>query len=953
MAKKVDIPIDNNIIKVPIEEAMPDNYLPYAVEVAKDRALPDVRDGLKPVHRRILYGSYLLKAFPDKPYYKSARIVGDILGKFHPHGDSSVYDAMVILAQDFTTRKTLIDGQGNYGSIDGDSAAAMRYTEARLTPIALEMLKDIDKNTVDMMENYSASELEPTVLPARYPNLLVNGVFGIAVGLATNIPPHNLGEVIDAALAFIDNKEITTKELMQLIKGPDLPTGGVLIGKDSLFSAYENGTGKVTLRAKTNIEKLENGRLGIAITEFPYRKNKAKLLQTISEMTADKKHSKALEGIIDIRDESDRTGIRAVIELKKAVDDDGAQKILKYLLKKTELQINLPFNMVALANGKPETLSLKAILYHYINHQKDVVTRRTRRELEIAEKRFHIVEGFIKAINILDEVISTIRESKSKSNAEENLVNKFGFTNIQAVAILELMLYRLTGLEIKVFEKEYKELEILIKKLKKILNDEKELLKVIKKELLEIKDKHGDDRKTEIIDDDSEAKIDVEELIIVEDVVITLSQEGYIKRIPLKNYIRTSGKAEDIDYREGDFLKETIHSNTQDTFIVFTNKGNMYQCKVNDIPEAKYKEKGVRCDTLIKTLSLDNEKIIKGFSISNFSEVKNFVFITSKGNIKKTSLSKFITAYSKIVALKLKEDEMLVDIALFNKDREEKFVNLVTSELSITLEEKYLEETERAVAPVSLINLPETDVIKSVAYVENYEFKDFVIQLSPKGILKVKNNISKNDNLALLVNSTTKVLLFNSSGSVLKLDALLFQNVIDSVDLKSKYPSFFKENDIIVGCLKLTDDCNESIFFTTKKGYVKRTNILEFNGEYSITQGYKFKSEDDRVIGVSCSKNIDEDRLLLITEKSMIIKFQLSQVSEMGKIASGVIGISLKDGDNVIYSRIIDNEININLYTKNKEEFNINTNTLPSQNRGGRGKLLFICKEEDYINKIK
>ena len=554
MAKKVNnnIPKDNNIIPVLLEEAMPDNYLPYAVEVAKERALPDVRDGLKPVHRRILYGAYLLKAFPDRPYYKSARIVGDILGKFHPHGDSSVYDALTILAQDFSTREPLIDGHGNWGSIDGDSAAAMRYTEARLTPIAMDMLKDIDKDTVDMVPNYSDSELEPRVLPSRYPNLLVNGSFGIAVGLATNIPPHNLGEVTDGVLAYIDNPEITTKELMNYIKGPDLPTGGVLIGKNSMISAYETGEGKVTCRAKTSIEKLENGRLGIVITEFPYRRNKAKLLQTISEMTGDKRHQKALEAITDIRDESDRSGIRAVIELKKAADEATADKILKYLFKKTDLQCNISFNMVALADGKPETMGLKTILGHYINHQKEIVTRRTRKELEIAEKRFHIVEGFIKAINILDEVIATIRESKSKKDAGENLISKFGFTEAQATAILELMLYRLTGLEINVFQKEYKELERQIKKFKKILAEEKELLKVVKLELKEITDKYRNPRRTQIVEDDSEAKIDLEELIVVEDVMLTISKDGFIKRIPYKNYIRANAEPSEIEYREGD-----------------------------------------------------------------------------------------------------------------------------------------------------------------------------------------------------------------------------------------------------------------------------------------------------------------------------------------------------------------------------------------------------------------
>ena len=551
MAKKnIEIPKDNNIIRMPLEEVMPDNYLPYAVEVAKDRALPDVRDGLKPVHRRILYGAYMLKAFPDKPYYKSARIVGDILGKYHPHGDSSVYDAMVILAQNFSTRAPLIDGHGNWGSIDGDGAAAMRYTEARLSSISMEMLRDIEKNVVDMVPNYSDSEMEPKVLPARYPNLLVNGTFGIAVGLSTNIPPHNLREVIDGTLAYIDNNEITTRELMNYIKGPDLPTGGVLIGEKTLLSAYETGEGKVTLRAKAKIETLENGRLGIVITEFPYRRNKARILQTISDMTGDKRHAKALDGIVDIRDESDRTGIRAVIEFKKAVDHDMADKVLKYLYKKTDLQGNISFNMVALADGKPETMGLKTIISHYVNHQKDVVTRRTKRELEVAEKRFHIVEGFIKAIGIMDEVIATIRASKSKKDAHENLVSKFGFTDLQAEAILELMLYRLTGLEIKVFQKEHKELSKKIKALRKILENESVLLGVIKDELKEVAEVYGDERRTALIEDESEAKIDLEELIVAEDVMVTLSNEGFIKKIPLKTYNRSNVDENEIEYRE-------------------------------------------------------------------------------------------------------------------------------------------------------------------------------------------------------------------------------------------------------------------------------------------------------------------------------------------------------------------------------------------------------------------
>ena len=440
MAKDNRIPEDQNILNVPLEEAMPDNFLPYAVEVAKDRALPDVRDGLKPVHRRILYGAYQLKAFPDKPYYKSARVVGDILGKYHPHGDSSVYEAMVILAQDFSTRLPLIDGHGNWGSIDGDSAAAMRYTEARLSPGAMEMLRDIDKDTVDFTYNYSDTELEPKVLPARYPNLLVNGAFGIAVGLATNIPPHNMRESIDAVCAYIDKEDITVKELMNHIKGPDFPTGGVLIGGDSLLDAYEKGEGKVVLRANAKVEKLTTGRYGVVITEFPYRKNKAKLLQQISAMTADKRHQKVLEGIMDIRDESDRNGVRAVIEFKKQVDLETAEKILLYLYKRCDLQINVNFNMVALYKGKPETMSLLDMIRYYVEHQREVLTRRTKKELETAMKRFHIVEGFMKAIDIMDEVIKTIRESSSKANAKENLTKNFGFSEEQATAILELSL---------------------------------------------------------------------------------------------------------------------------------------------------------------------------------------------------------------------------------------------------------------------------------------------------------------------------------------------------------------------------------------------------------------------------------------------------------------------------------------------------------------------------------
>ena len=969
MAKKGhDIPRDNNILRIPLEEAMPDNYLPYAVEVAKDRALPDVRDGLKPVHRRILYGAYLLKAFPDRPYYKSARIVGDVLGKFHPHGDSSVYDAMVLMAQDFSTREPLFDGHGNFGSMDGDGAAAMRYTEARLSKIAMEMLRDIDKETVEMVPNYSDSEMEPKVLPARYPNLLVNGTFGIAVGLATNIPPHNLGEVTDGVLAYIDNPEITTKELMEYIKAPDLPTGGVLIGKNSLLSAYETGEGKVTLRAKTNIEKLENGRWGIVITEFPYRRNKSKILQTISEMTGDKRHQKALEAITDIRDESDRTGIRAVVELKKAADRDTADKILKYLFKKTDLQCNIGFNMVALANGKPQTMGLKTIITHYVNHQKDIVTRRSIKELAIAEKRFHIVEGFIKAIDVLDEVIKTIRESKSKKDAGLNLIEKFGFTEIQAEAILELMLYRLTGLEIKVFQKEYAELEKTIKRLKKILSHESELLKVVKNELKEITDKYRNPRRTMIVEDDSEAKIDLEELIVVEDVMITLSKDGFIKRIPVRTYQRSNAKAEDIDYREGDELKYLIKSNTTENILLFTDKGNMYQTKGINIPEGKWKEKGERIDSIIKTLNLEEENIVEAISVQILDGRKSIQFITNKGIIKKSSLDKFQTNYSKIQALKLKEDEAVIDVILLEDEEKKDFLKVETKlGLKFSLELPILEDTPRNIMGTQLFNLIENDEVINVKYIDEYEFVTFSVGVTSKGTLKGFSRAKSSDRLKVNTDSASTLLLFTNRGNVYKVPTFLITNVMkEEVSLQNIIEGYSKKEKIVdVYSIKNFNE-NNLVYFFTKKGMIKKTSLKEYDGNYSMWQAYKFKYENDEVISV----NIEVDNLneiLLISKKGMAIRFQGESVNTMGRVASGVTGISLKEDDEVISGKIIkivssesseiaidvDNSEGFVLSTKNREEKVVLIRDIRVQNRAGRGTNIMLVNFDDEITEIR
>lgn len=970
MAKKIDIPKDNNIIMTPIEEAMPDNYLPYAVEVARERALPDVRDGLKPVHRRILYGAYMLKAFPDKPYYKSARIVGDILGKYHPHGDSSVYGAMVILAQDFATRKPLIDGHGNWGSQDGDNAAAMRYTEARLSPIALEMIRDIDKGVVEMVNNYSDTEKEPSVLPSRYPNLLVNGTFGIAVGIATNIPPHNLGEVIDGLLAYIDNKEITTKQLMQYIKGPDLPTGGILIGKNAIETAYETGEGRVTLRSKMKIEVLESGRLGIVITEFPYRKNKAKLLQSISDMTAEKKHSRALESIVDIRDESDRTGLRSVIEFKKSTDKETATKVLNYLMKKTELQCNIAFNMVALANGKPQTMSLKTILMHYLNHQKDVVTRRTQTELEIAEKRFHIIEGFIKAIDVMDEIIVTIRESKSKKDAGQNIIAKFNFTEIQAEAILELMLYRLTGLELKIFMKEYKKLEIMIRGYKKILGSENELLKVIKTEILEIKEKYDDPRRTEIIEDDSEAKIDVEDIIVVEDIMITLSNEGYIKRVPMKYYNRSNINIEDIEYREGDFNTYLIGSNTKDTLMIVTDQGNVYQLRGDLVPEYKWKEKGERLDTLIRGIDLTKEKIIATFLLKDLSTNKQFMFFTSKGNIKKTDLDKFVTSYSKLSSLKLKEDEKLIDIRLIEKERQEAFIKVITKEgLEFCVEEPKLDAVDRNVIGTQLFNLTSGDEVVKLEFTQEYDYKEFYISLNTKGIIKISSR-KTNTHLSTYTKSSSTLLVFTQKGLVHKLPSYMVQNINKKGTCINTLLDNFNINDKIAEIISV-DTFNEerSIYFFTKKGFTKRTKLSDLEGEFYSTLVYKLKTEEDKLAFVTINKdNVDKD-VIIVTKKAMCIRFNVNTINFMGKGASGVTGISLKEDDEVIFVNLVeakvknaegpndiiaigDENLALTVSSFKGENKIIKLQDINVQNRAGRGKNLTSSLIDDYVENV-
>ncbi|HAZ37059.1 MAG TPA: DNA gyrase subunit A, partial [Clostridiaceae bacterium] len=576
---------NEKLINVDIKDEMKKCYIDYAMSVIVGRALPDVRDGLKPVHRRILYSMNQLGLSPDKQYRKSARIVGDVLGKYHPHGDTAVYDAMVRLAQDFSTRYPLVDGHGNFGSVDGDSPAAMRYTEARLSKIAMEMMRDIGKNTVDFVDNFDGSEKEPSVLPARFPNLLVNGSSGIAVGMATNIPPHNLKEVIDGTIMLIDNPDATIDELNTKIKGPDFPTAGIIYGKDGIKNAYETGRGKITVRAKAEIVE-ENGRNKIIVTELPYQVNKAKLVENIADLVKDKK----IEGISDLRDESDREGMRIVIELKR---DANPNVVLNLLYKHTKMQDTFGVIMLALVDGEPKVLNLKEVLSYYISFQEEVIRRRTQFDLDKAEARAHILEGLKIALDHIDEVINLIRGSKTPDIAKEGLISKFGLSEKQAQAILDMKLQRLTGLEREKIEEEYDELIKTINHLKEILSNEKLILDIIKNELTEIKVKYGDARRTKITNKSDE--INLEDLIPEEDVAVTISHSGYIKRLPIDTYRsqKRGGKGiQGLSVRDDDFVENLFITSTHNNLIFFTNMGRAYALKAFEIPEASRTARG-------------------------------------------------------------------------------------------------------------------------------------------------------------------------------------------------------------------------------------------------------------------------------------------------------------------------------------------------------------------------
>ncbi|MFZ5753986.1 MAG: DNA gyrase subunit A [Bacillota bacterium] len=655
----MEVYTDGKIVPIRLEEEMKKSYIDYAMSVIIGRALPDVRDGLKPVHRRILYAMHESGMSHDKPHKKSARVVGDVLGRYHPHGDTAVYDAMVRLAQDFSTRYPLIDGHGNFGSIDGDSAAAMRYTEVRMAKIAMELLRDIEKETVNFVPNYDDSLEEPAVLPSRFPNLLVNGSSGIAVGMATNIPPHNLVEVINGVVALIDKPDITPKELMSTVKGPDFPTGGIIMGRDGIKQAYETGRGSIKVRGVSRIEKMNNGKMRILITELPYLVNKARLIEKIAELVRDKK----IDGITDLRDESDRTGMRIVIELRR---DVNPQIILNQLYKQTQLEDNFGVIMLALVDGEPRVLNLKEMLFYYLEHQKDVIVRRTRYDLRKAEERLHIVEGLKIALDHIDEVVRIIRQSRDEQKAKINLMERFGLSEKQAQAIVDMRLGKLSGLEREKLEEEYRELIKKIAYLRSILADEKMVLKVIKEEITVIRDKYGDERRTQI--SAHEENLEVEDLIAEEDVVIAITHGGYIKRQPItvyRNQKRGGRGISAITTKEEDFVEHLFITTTHHYLLFFTNKGKVYRLKVYEIPEASRQAKGTAIVNLL--FISGDEKITAVIPVRDFSEGQYLVTATRQGIVKKTSLTEYDSSRKDgIIALTLDENDELIGVKLTN-----------------------------------------------------------------------------------------------------------------------------------------------------------------------------------------------------------------------------------------------------------------------------------------------
>ena len=714
---------DNNLINVNLTSEMKTSFIDYAMSVIVSRALPDVRDGLKPVHRRILYGMNELGVTPDKPHKKSARITGDVMGKYHPHGDSSIYEAMVRMAQWWSYRYMLVDGHGNFGSMDGDGAAAQRYTEARMSKIALEMLRDINKNTVDFVDNYDASEHEPLVLPARFPNLLVNGATGIAVGMATNIPPHNLGETIDAVKLMMDNPEVTTRDLMEVLPGPDFPTGALVMGKSGIFKAYETGKGSIVLRSRTEIEVTKSGRERIVVTEFPYMVNKTKVHEHIVRLVQEKR----IEGITAVRDESNREGVRFIIEVRR---DASANVILNNLFKLTQMQTSFGFNMLAIENGVPKILSLRQILGAYIEHQKEVVTRRTIFDKEKAEARAHILEGLLIALDHIDEVIKIIRNSQTDAEAQAELMSKFNLSERQSQAILDMRLRRLTGLERDKIQNEYDDLVALIADLADILAKPERVVAIIKEELEEVKRKFGDARRTELMVGEV-LSLEDEDLIEETDVLITLSNKGYIKRLDQAEFTaqkRGGRGVQGTGVKDDDFVRELVSTSTHDHLLFFTNKGRVYRLKGYEIPEYGRTAKGL---PIVNLLKLDEEESIQ--TIINVEQDRSdeayLFFTTRQGLVKRTNVAEFSNIRQNgLKALNLRDDDELINVFLTDGDTD---VIIGTKYgYSVRFNESVVRNMGRTATGVRGVNLRDGDQVVGASVITD---QDEVLIITEKG----------------------------------------------------------------------------------------------------------------------------------------------------------------------------------------------------------------------------
>ena len=812
----MEINPNENIIQVEIKNEIKKSYIDYAMSVIAARALPDVRDGLKPVHRRILYAMNELNLDPNKAYKKSARIVGDTMGKYHPHGDSSIYDAMVRMAQDFSMRYPLVDGHGNFGSIDGDGAAAPRYTEARLSHISTSMLTDIDKNTVDFVPNYDGEFSEPSVLPSRFPNLLANGSSGIAVGMATNIPPHNISELIDAIFKMIDcrvqNIDIDIDEIISIIKGPDFPTAATILGINGIKQAYKTGRGKVLIRANAQILTKPNGRESIIVTELPYQVNKSRMIEKIAELIKDKK----IDGISDIRDETDRNGIRIVFEIKR---DANANVVLNNLYKYTQLQESFGIIMLVLVNNEPKILNIKQLLNHYIDHQKSIITRRTQFDLDKVLHRQHILEGYMIALDHIDEVLNIIRSSKDTASAKDALIEKFKLTMEQASAIVEMRFRSLTGMERQKLEQEYAQINTLVEELKSILADEAKLYEVLKSELGSIKKKYGDDRKTKILP--MEDEINIEDLINDEMNVITITKFDYIKRLPLDTYKSQNRGGRGVigmQMREEDLIKNIFVTNTHSLLLYFTSHGRVYKTKTYEIPEASRTAKGMAIINMLKLN--ENEKIATIIPINEYTDDDYLTMVTRSGIIKRISVSQFKKINrSGVQALNIKENDEL--ICVLKTDGDQKIFIATKNGIGITFNESDVRAMGRAATGVRGIKLAEDDLVVGAGVISEdqkalfvskngfgkcVEYENFMVQKrGGKGKIYYKINPKKGDVIALeFVKDNDEVMLINSEGVIIRIR-------INDISTQGRYATGVKlieldEDVTVVGTAKISDE---------------------------------------------------------------------------------------------------------------------------------------------------